>query len=153
MANRGFWKSAGNLFLPIGWLGGEIDEVKNSTRTIANSVKRLFVRDVPERSETFEEAMTRLGLSEEDVRHTIRNYSIYAMIFLLLGIALFAYAFYLLFAHFTITGWLIALAATGFCLVQFFRYDFWVFQMKQRRLGITFNEWKSHLLGGKGSST
>jgi len=153
MAKKGFWRTAGNLFLPIGWIGGEIDEIKNSTQVIINSIKRLFTRDVPERSETFEEAITRLGLSEEDVRQTIRNYSFYARIFLLIGIALFCYAFYLLFAYFSITGCLIALAATGFCLVQFFRYDFWVYQMKQRKLGISFSEWKKHLLGRGRSST
>lgn len=153
MAKRGFFKTTGSLFLPIGWLGGEVTDLKRSNRTIVNTIKGLFVKETPpENPETFDQAVARMELTEEDIKKTINTYSTYALIFILIALALFAYAFYLLFAYGSITGWLISLAATGFCLIQFFRYDFWAYQMKERRLGITFDEWKKHILGGKGTS-
>ena len=143
-----FWKT----FLPIGWLYGEYVDLKNFNKSMLDAIKRLFIKEAPERKESFEQAMTRLNLTNDDVIRTARNYRWYAIIFLLLGIILFSYAFYLLFAYFSITGWLLALGATTLCLTYAFRFDFWAYQMRMRKLGVTANEWLQSILGGKGSS-
>ncbi len=151
MAKRKFF-SFRSLYLPLGFLGGEINEVKNFSRTVGSTVKGMFVKDTPDRTETFDQAVERLGLTEADIQQTMHRYRNYAIFFLLMAIVLFIYAFYLLFTHLSISGCFISLAATTFCLLQVFRYDFWAYQMKVRRLGVSFKEWKQHILGGKGTS-
>jgi len=36
---------------------------------------------------------------------------------------------------------LTSLAITSLCLNNYFRYSFWLFQMKHRKLGCSFKEW------------
>ena len=151
MAIRDIFKiSRKTFFNPSGWI--DVESLKFQNDTIWSILKSLFTRVKPERIESFEEAMKRLNLTEADVKKSISSYRWYAFIFLILGLLVFFYAFYLLFTFFTILGFVLALAASGVFLSQAFKYDFWAFQMKSRRLGITFEEWKSHLLGGKGNS-
>jgi hypothetical protein len=139
-------------FLPIGFLGGEIQEFKDYNKTLVGSLKTILTKDTPNREETFEQAITRLGLTKEDANQIASRYRVYALLFLLLGIMLFTYSFYLLFAHFSIIGCLLGLAATAYCLSQMFRFDFWAYQIKVQRLGVTFNEWLQHILGNTGTS-
>src|SRR5579885_1056091 len=134
------------FFNPAGWI--DFDALKSQNQTIFSTIKALFSAPQPERQETFEEAMQRLGLTEEDVTKTARVYRWYAVVFFLLGFIAFVYAFYLLFGHYTITGWLLGLGASGLFLVQAFKYDFWSFQMRSRKLGLTVSEWTSSILGG-----
>lgn len=134
-------------FLPIGWLGGEIQGAKDFNRSVVNTVKTILTKETPQRQESFEQALARLGLTKAEAAKTASRYQIYAFVFLGLGVLLFAYSFYLLFAHFTIAGLLIGLAATAYCLAQAFRFDFWSYQIRVQRLGVSFKEWKEHILG------
>lgn len=152
MAKLGFFRRAGNLYLPIGWLGGEVEDLKNSNRNIVGAVKRILSPEEAEHEESFDDAMKRLNLSDADIKKSISRYQTYVGLFLLIAILLFSYSFYLLFAHISIIGFLLSLTATVFCLTQAFRFDFWAYQMKNRKLGVSFNEWKQHVLGIKGKS-
>jgi hypothetical protein len=148
MAIRGFLKT----FLPLGWLYGEYEDVKNQNKTIVSIVKSLFIKDTNAKQETFEQALNRLGLTREQADKMASHYRWYALAFLLFGIVLFTYAFYLLFMYFSISGWLLSLAATTLCLAYAFSFDFWSYQIRVRKLGVPFNEWMQSILGGKGSS-
>ena len=136
-----------NAFLPSGRLYGEVQGVKDQNKTLWTMLKTLYSKDVPEREETFEQAMARLGLTEADIQKTATRYRLYTLLFFLFGLALFAYAFYLLFAYFYVTGCLLALTATIFSWGQAFRFDFWSYQIRVRKLGVTFKEWKQSILG------
>jgi len=138
------------FFNPLGWI--DLASLKTQTRSIWDIVSGLFESSRPEREETFEAAQARLMLTDNDVINTAKTYKLYALIFTGLGFLVFMYAFFLLFRYFTITGWLLALAAASLFFAQAFRFDFWALQMKTRRLGLTFKEWKSHVLGIKGQS-
>lgn len=142
------WKT---FFNPAGWL--DYDGLKNQNRTMYSILKSMFSKEVPARQETFEQAKERLGLTDDDVKHIETNYRIYAIIFLVIGIIIFAYAFFLLFRYFTLTGWLLGLAASAYSLSLAFKFDFWSFQIRQRKLGATFSEWKRSVLGDKGTSS
>jgi hypothetical protein len=139
-------------FLPIGWLGQEIQGLKSFTRSVVNTVKSILTKQTAERQESFDEALARLGITKADAMKTASRYRVYAFVFAGLGILLFAYSFYLLFAYFTLIGWLLGLAATAYCLSQAFRFDFWAYQIKVQRLGVSFKEWKQHLLGKTGKT-
>lgn len=152
MAIRDMLKINRKTFVdPTGWV--DYENLKYRTRTIWDVLKNLFSTGAPERSETFAEAMQRMGLTEADIVRSQQNYRLYALIFLLCGLLVFFYSFYLLFAHYTFTGWLLGIAAAGVFFSQAFRFDFWALQLRKRKLGMTYAEWKDNLLSDKRSST
>jgi len=132
---------------PRAWLG--YDEVKSNTATIFNSIKPLLSVPQPTIKENFAEAMKRQGLHEKDIKKLISSYQLYALIFALLAFCTFGYAFYLLFLYQSLTGWLLSLCVCALFISQVFRFHFWSFQLQERRLGVTYEEWKRHVLGIK----
>ena len=141
MAIKDIFKlSRKTFFDPAGWLGYE--SVKDTTVTIWAILKGLFVSPTPERKETFAEAMQRLGLTEADVEKAETRYLLVAFFFLILGSLAFAVSFYYLLHHGTVSGFLLALATAAILFSQAFRYHFWYFQTKYRKLGCTFEEWR-----------
>jgi intracellular multiplication protein IcmV len=148
MAARDVLKvSRKTFFNPSAWLGWDL--LKDQTRYLWGSVKEVLTPEQAAREETFEAAMVRLELTEDDVKSALVSYRYYTILFVLLGVLTFAYSFYLLFRHGTFLGWLLGLAVTALFFSQAFRFDFWAFQIKRRKLGATFAEWKQNFLGGK----
>lgn len=135
---------------PSAWINAEA--ISEQTSLIWSILGPLFRKPKPGREETFEAAVKRLKLSEADIESGIKSYRTYAWILLLFGFVLFAYGFVLLFAWGSFSGWLLAMACVAMALAQAFRFDFWSFQMQQRKLGLTFKDWKRSRLGDKGSS-
>ena len=141
MAIRDIFKvSRKTFFNPSGWLDTESLIAYNTT--IWGSIRGLFRAPAAEKKETFAEAAARLHLTEEDIVRIQNNYLIYALIFIVLGVVLFLFSLYLAFYHNTFHGWLLALVAAGLAGAQAFRFHFWYFQVKFRKLGCTFEEWK-----------
>lgn len=140
MAIRDLFKVSRKTFIdPRGWLG--YDELKAYNRIIVTDLKQAMTPDKPDRVETFKEAIDRLGLTEADLEETSKRYLTYTVIFVILAAIAFATGFYLLLVHGTISGWILAFVCTVLLLVQAFRFHFWHFQMKYRKLGCTFSEW------------
>lgn len=127
------------FFNPTGWLGYNL--ISSQFRWTKDVIKELFTPARSLREETFEQALIRLNLTEEELQERAKIYLIYALIFLSLGACTFAYSFFLLFYHGTFSGWILAMGVTALFLVQAVRFDFWRFQIKQRRLGCTLHEW------------
>lgn len=136
---------------PAGWLNYSV--LKNQHKTLWDILKGLVKPPTPQRKETFLQAMVRLKLTETDVSAMQSRYRWYSFFFLALGLLVFIHAFYLLFTHGTLTGWLLGMATCALFLSQAYRYHFWSFQMKSRKLGATFAEWKRNILGQKGSTS
>lgn len=152
MAIRDVFKiSRKTFFNPTGWV--DLDYLKYQNNVIYRTVKGVFTPPTADKQETFEEAMKRLNLTEEDVAHTISSYRMYAFVFALFGLLIFAYAFYLLFGHHSFLGCGLGLGVSALFFAYAFKYDFWSFQMQRRQLGATFTEWKRNFLGEKGGSS
>lgn len=140
------------FFNPMGWL--DYDTLKVRNQTLWNSLKSVFFLPTDARSETYEQALQRLGVTDAEVQERAKLFRLYAIIFLMLGFLVFFYSFYLLFGHGTFSGLLLGLCASAAFFSQAFRFDFWSFQMRSRKLGVTFEEWKSSILGDdKGASS
>lgn len=129
------------FFNPSAWIG--VNELKTSTTIIWGIVKDLITPAKPERVETFEEAMHRLHLTEKDLRKQGQIYFLYALLFVGLAVSSLVIGFYFLFHHKTIAGWLLTICVSALFGVQAFRFHFWYFQIKHRKLGCTFEEWIS----------
>lgn len=152
MAIRDIFKVSRKTFInPSGWFG--LDSFVEQNKTIWDTIRSLFSPAKPLREETFEQAMQRMHLTEADLQNSAKNYRLFALVFVLFGLLLFLYAFYLLFTHSSYTGLLLAIAASAVFFSQAFKYDFWAFQIKRRKLGVTFAEWKANILGIKGKSS
>lgn len=128
------------FFNPRGWFG--YDLLKSHTQVIWGVLKNLFSpASAPRRVETFTQAMERLRLAEADIQQVAKNYFLYSLVFAAFGAIACGFSFYLLIHHGTAAGWILGLASSALCFVYSFRYHFWVFQIKQRKLGCTFKEW------------
>ncbi|OGT42653.1 MAG: hypothetical protein A3F42_03865, partial [Gammaproteobacteria bacterium RIFCSPHIGHO2_12_FULL_37_34] len=140
MAVRQVFKvSRKTFFNPRGWFG--YDGFKEDTKTIWGIVIDLFSPPATAQEETFEEAMQRLELSESDLQSTARHYYFYILFFAILGTGILFYAFYLIFQYHLFWPWLLAMSIAALFYVYAFRYHFWIFQIKRRKLGCTFAEW------------
>jgi intracellular multiplication protein IcmV len=141
MAVKDIFKVNRKTFLdPRAWLG--YDYLKFQTLQIYTIIKDLFTPAVPTREETYEQAMERHNLTDADVQKTGQNYYIWGWAFFVLGSFALVFGFLLLISYLTFFGWLLGMATAALLYTQAFRYNFWSFQIKHRKLGCTFAEWK-----------
>jgi len=131
------------FFDPRSWLG--YDALKQHTMTIFNVIKGIGIADKATQQETFDQAIARFNLTDKELQDMAMGYCFYAWFFVFLAVVSIAIGTYLLIHHGTFTGFLLSLAVTALFLGQAFRYHFWYFQIKQRKLGCTFEEWRRGL--------
>ncbi len=127
------------------WMGAR--QLKTNADAIIKMVKDLQLRRPPLRQETFEEAIVRLHLSEEDIRQRMRVCLTLSIIYSCLMILFLAYTIFLI-LHFSL-GMILAALVTMLMASFVYREHFWYFQMKTRKLGNTFQDWVSFLVRGK----
>lgn len=124
---------------PLRWIGYE--QIAQNGRTIKNMVDGMInskaAADAPT---TFEEAMRRYLLTEEDIKKRMKDsYRIALVCFVASGLML-AYMIYLFVRGLPLAA-IVCLMLTLLLWAYSFREHFNYFQMKQRRLGCTFKEW------------
>jgi intracellular multiplication protein IcmV len=146
-----FKVSRKTFFNPSAWLG--YDAIRTQHEIIKEDLKEVFRVETADREETFEEALIRLQLSPEEVQQRMVSYYRYAYCLCACGLVVFFYAFHLLFKLKYVSPFLLGLASSSLLLAQAFRFHFWAYQIRVRKLGATFNEWKKDLLGDKSAST
>ncbi len=119
------------------------------SKGIFGPMKDMFVPQQATIDETYEQALKRLGLTDTDIAQRHKEFTRLMVIYIGIAVLLFAYTFYLIWMrsiHGAIAGFAISLVA----VVQAFRYNFWLFQLRERKLGCTFKEWlNSGFLGKK----
>jgi intracellular multiplication protein IcmV len=120
------------------WLGYQL--IKENTQGMVEFIKPVLTPVEAKRKETFEEALIRLNITEADLVARQRRLQVSSWIFIFFSICLFAYAMYMLW-HGYVFVMLISLALTGLAVIKACFYRFWIFQIRNRRLGCTFGEW------------
>jgi intracellular multiplication protein IcmV len=139
MAIKDIFKvSRKTFFNPAAWFS---DALFVNSKITWNLVKDLFIAPTQAKQETFAEAVKRMNLSEADIQETEQRYLLFALVFLVLACLSGIYGLYLLIIAKTLAGFALALAVVALFLAQAFRYHFWYFQTKFRKLGCTFDEW------------
>lgn len=114
--------------------------IKNTTRYLWEHSKDLFFSKKSNFSETFEMAITRLEISNEDLIAQRKRYGILAVLFIFYAISLMLYGAIILFFKNWIGG-IISFSLSIYALALAFRFHFWCFQIKQKKLGCTVREW------------
>ena len=125
------------------------DRVKAGGQFIEAGAKKIFVLSPTRPVETFEEALQRMKLTDADL--AARGRALYRMSIMMacFSLALSIYFFYHIF-YGSLHAALLTLALTLLAAAISFRYHFWYFQIKSRKLGCTFHEWyRQGLMGDK----
>lgn len=126
-----------------------LKELKGSYENVASLTKETFARKKPEDyvQETFEEAMKRLNLKEEDIALKQKGFLTMSICYLSIATLLMVYMVYLFFTGVllgTFISFILIVVALSFC----YREHFWYTQMHHRRLGLTFQDWKAYTFSG-----
>jgi intracellular multiplication protein IcmV len=139
------------FFAPGDWLGYNI--LRSQSVYIWTVIKIIlgpfFALPTAKHAETFEEAVKRLSLTEEDIKSSENLYWFYAAGFGIIGLGITILAIIFLLQG-AFLGFLLALAVASLVLSQAFRYHFWYFQIKHHKLGCTFEEWRAGRIRNKG---
>lgn len=123
--------------------------VSASGTYVGRLFKRVFVPQQPERKEDFNDALQRLNINEQDLQQRRKEFQRLLILFLIIWIIVWAYSIYLFVQPYYRAG-VIAFVVGLIALTQAFRYHFWLFQIKQKKLGCGLKEWfLTGLLGRK----
>jgi len=140
------WKVAKPFVDVKTWIG--YAQLKEMSNGVGETVKRLFIPQKAEHEETFEAAMQRFNLTEEALKQRIQAFTLLSIFWLLLALGLCVYGAHLI-GQRSFHGFFACVGLALICFAQSFYYHFWRFQMKQRRLGCTIQEWfNSNFRGG-----
>lgn len=122
------------------------DEVKSYGAFVVGLAKNVFFPQKKEHiKETFEEAVVRLNLTEQDLSNKRKYFFRSSVIYMFLGLALNCYAIYLFFdSHHIVATVVVILGLLMF--VYSYRESFWLMQISRRKLGCTFGEWYQFIL-------
>lgn len=120
------------------WLS--LDYLKETTNHLRSMVSHVIVPSRPRYSETFDEALQRLDLIEADLIKRQKEFTRLVYFFVLLSIIIVVYGLVLAYSGAFLCA-LIAFCLSVFSLSQAFRFHFWLFQIKNRKLGATLKEW------------
>lgn len=101
----------------------------------------------PGKPETFEQAIKRMGLTEADLEKRKKMFTTQVILYIVMSFLVLIYAIHLASTH-EVTGMFMAILVSVLGLAYAFRSHFWLFQLKQRRLGCTFKEWLSSTIQG-----
>lgn len=129
------YKPAVNVKAWMGW-----DIIKASSRYVWILGKSLFVPQKAEHNETFQEALARLNLTEADLQERHKEFLRLFLVYGAIGIAITAYSFFL-FYTLSFAGGILALVVAALAFAMAFRFHFWLFQIKHRKLGCSVREW------------
>jgi intracellular multiplication protein IcmV len=144
----GFFKKVGTFcgwFVDIRvdkWIGYK--NIKSSFSHTRYSIKSLFTIEKKKRTESFDEAIQRLQLTEDTLQQRRREFFYLSLSFSLITSTLFAYFLYSLLNQYYIAA-LISFLFSIFMGLQGFRFVFWHYQIRTRRLGCSFKECLSNL--------
>ncbi len=125
------------------WMGW--DRIRDSAKQIGGMAKSITTVRQAKHQETFEEAIKRLNLSEEEITKQISRHIWMFSLYATLALAMFVYAFYLLFTQYY-QGFILGIFVGILTSSLAFREHFYYFQMKTRQLGCTFQDWVDFVL-------
>lgn len=138
----GFFSGVKRVVTPLvnvpKWMN--LRDIGSIGRMIVGIAKSLFVPEKATTTENFEEALIRLNLTEVDIQARRKEFRRLVITFLIISLALLSYDIYQL-GQGHIRASVLITVLTAISLVQVFRYHFWLFQIKQRKLGCTVREW------------
>ena len=120
----------------------DTDSLGTNAVGIVRMFKLYFIPSAVDstQQESFSDAKQRFQLEDEAIGDMQRTFGRMALAFSIITVVACVYTGYLLF-YGTWHAIIIALALSTLAAVLAFRYHFWWFQIRSRKLGCTFKEW------------
>lgn len=135
------------LFNIPAWFGA--DAIGEGAGWIGQLARKVFFRSAtPGEIEDFAVVVKRLGVDERGLEEQQKRFVKVSWVFFVLAIFDLFYVAYL----WSRASFLVIFGAMIVCalfLIQAYSYSFWVFQIKQRKLGCTFKAWVNWILRGR----
>ena len=120
------------------WAG--LPWIKSNHAFYMSQVRSLFKIQRAQRSEEFEDALSRFTITPEELELQANRYLLLTYLFVMMAIGLLIYAIITA----LLGNWMgatICVALIIYSLTLAFRYHFWRFQISQKKLGCTIPEW------------
>lgn len=127
------------------WMGAK--DVGRTGHGLFKALKSI-VAPAPKYTETFEEACKRMNLDVSMLKARQKAFLQTAMLYLAMALGMIIYAIYLM-AESHWHAAIISLSLTVILLTFAFREHFWYTQMKNKRLGMSVQDWLNATFGGK----
>ena len=121
----------------------DVDRLKLFANFVVNLFKRLFI---PQQNphggskQSFDEAVEKLNLTKDQLEDRKKSLWRLSLLMISISVMVLIYSVYHLFWG-TWPGFYLSLVVSLLALVLAFRYHFWYFQIKQRKLGCSISEW------------
>lgn len=115
---------------------------KNNLNYISSSFKETFIPNTNlNNQETFEQAIERLNLTEQDIFDRKKEFFKLFIISLIISLLLFIYTMLITISYKSFYGFILGSSISFLSLTKTFKYHFWLTQINKRKLGLTFKEW------------
>lgn len=98
-------------------------------------------------AESYDEAIARMKLTPQDIEERKKMFTQQTIIYISAALAVVAYGVYLAFQQ-AVLSMAVAFMVGGLSLSYAFRSHFWLYQLKQKKLGCTFKEYLDSSLKG-----
>lgn len=118
-----------------------LDQLKRNTNGVFRIGQAVITPEQANYDETFEQAMERLGITDVELQQRRREFTALLFIYILVALAIFGYSLYIVIIYKNFMGFIMGLAVTVFALVHAFKYHFWLYQLKHRKLGSSLRDW------------
>jgi intracellular multiplication protein IcmV len=136
-----------NIFDVRTWF--DWNRLKGFTLYLGDGLKKLFIPQQNIETESFKKATDKLNINEESLLAKQKALFRLSMIMVVTACVILGYAGYQMF-YGSFKAMIVSLVVTLIALTLAFRYHFWYYQIKHRKLGCTVNEWfRQGLLGEK----
>jgi len=126
----------------------DFDRTKSISKYLMQGIGHIFTPRAGDATESFDEAMKRQNISEEQIQERKKALYRLTMIMLTAALLLFGYSIYQM-IHGSFKAMGVSLVVMMIAFVLAFRYHFWYFQIKVRKLGCSFQEWYKHGFKGE----
>ena len=143
---RGFAWAFGPFVSVTKWFGYE--GLRDTTVALKKSAVGFMVPEKATYEEDFSTAQSRFNLTDEQVETKASDLLRLCLFFVLISFLILVYGFYLLFNG-NFSSFFLTLVIGCFSLANAFRYHFWFFQVKNRKLGCTLKDWYNAKVSGE----
>ncbi len=120
------------------WLG--YDRLKGDSKDLLGIIKTGFSAQKTSYKETFEEALIRQNISENDLPNLVHRYKIQMFLYILFATIISIYMLYLFWGVHLFVGFITFMIVILF-IVKACSIHFYIFQIRNRKLGCTLKEW------------
>ena len=128
------------------WLG--LDILIDITFRLINMTRDLILLPTPKEKDSFEQVQAKLGLNSADILIRQNRLAALSLFMLFLAAAMFVYLIYQC-RYGSYRGIIITTALVSMILGFAFRYHFWYMQFREKKLGLTLNEWFHYTVYGR----